>query len=136
MKRRPTHRTVRARDAGLRKVQNEQNVWTFFQEGDATAQWGVLAGSTTLSFDTSGMAFKEGDVITISGGDDNTIKFYGMDFAYVPIKPKRIHPARRRKAIRKEKELMNNQITLTSGGSSVMCEKISNSEWKVMGDIN
>jgi len=130
MKRRKTQQTIRAERAGHRKRMSEQNSWTIIHDADVAMHWGTFAGGATF---TTTSEFREGDVITISNAD--TSISFGIDLAYKPVNPKRIHPARRRKAIRKEKGLMNNQITLTSGGSSVMCEKISNTEWKVMGDI-
>ncbi len=66
MKRRKTQQTIRAAMRGLRKVQDEQRAWTFFQDVDMTHQWGSFSGGTTFSFNG---ALAVGDLITINASD-------------------------------------------------------------------
>lgn len=132
MKRRKTQQTIRADRRGLRKVQEEQGAWTFFQDVDMAHQWGTFSGGTSF---TVGGAFAVGDIITINASD-NIACVFGIDLAHKLVNPKRVHPARRRKVIQDQKDMMSDQITLTSGGSSLSCKKIDASTWIVTGDIS
>lgn len=135
MKRRKAPRTLRQAEAAARRKEAETSNWTFFHDADVT-QWGTFSGGTSFSFDTSGVSFTEGDIITISDGTTGgpSCTFFGFDPAYKPINTKRIHPARRKKVAQKQKELMSNELQIVAGGSTITCKKISNTEWKVMGE--
>ena len=133
MKRRKTQQTIRAEREGVRKRMAEQNVWTFIQDADIAGQWGSFDFGTT-SFTTTG-CFNIGDLITINQSDTTACAF-GIDLAYKHTNPKRVHPARRRKAIQKQKDMMNEQMTIISDGSTINCKKIDNSTWVVTGDIS
>lgn len=134
MKRRKSPRTLRLAKAAAERKEAETGNWSFFHDADFT-QYGVWSGSTSFTFDTSGMAFSAGDIITIGDGTTggSSCSFFGFDPAYKPINTKRIHPARRKKVAQKQKELMSNELQIIAGGSTITCEKISNTEWKVMG---
>jgi hypothetical protein len=132
MKRRKTQQTLRAEGRGLWKVQNEQGAWTFFQDVDLAHQWGTFSGSTSF---TIGGHFAVGDIITINASDNTTCAF-GLDLAYKKVNPKHVHPARRRKVIQDQKDMMNDHMTIISGGSSLTCKKIDDTSWIVTGDIS
>jgi len=131
MKRRKTQQRIRAENRGLRKVQDEQNVWTFIQGEDVAHQFGIFSGSTT--FTTSGLSV--GDLITINTSDTTECAF-GLDLAYKNGNPKRVHPARRRKFIQDQKDMMNDQMVVVSGGSSLTCTKIDSVTWVVNGVVS
>jgi hypothetical protein len=132
MKRRKTQQTIRADMRGLRKVQNEQDIWTFIQGEDVAHQCGTFAGSTTFTVNS---ALSVGDIITISASDNTTCAF-GVDLAYKNINPKRVHPARRRQVIQDQKDMMNDQMVVVSGGSSLTCTKIDSVTWVVNGVVS
>ncbi|MHA1290558.1 MAG: hypothetical protein ACTSPB_24505 [Candidatus Thorarchaeota archaeon] len=132
MKRRKTQQTLRAESRGLRKVQNEQNVWTFIQGDDVLHQWGTFSGSTTFAVND---ALSVGDIITINASDTTSCAF-GLDLAYKNINPKRVHPARRRKVIQDQKDMMDDQMVVVSGGTSLTCTKIDNVTWVVNGVVS
>ena len=133
MKRRKTQQTIRAEREGVRKRMAEQNVWSFIQDADIAGQWGSFDfGTTSFTVDTT---FSIGDLITINASDTTACAF-GIDLAYKYTNPKRVHPARRRKAIQKQKDMMNEHMTITSCGSTINCKKIDNSTWVVTGDIS
>lgn len=132
MKRRKTQQTIRAAMRGLRKVQDEQKAWTFFQDADMTHQWGSFSGGTTFAFNG---AFSIGDLITINASDSTECAF-GLDLAYKPANPKHIHPARRRKLIQDQKDMMNDTMIINSGDGVVHCKKIDAVTWVVTGDIS
>ena len=132
MKRRKTQQKLRAIDRGLRKIQDEQNVWTFIQEADVGHQWGTFAGSTTFTFNGQ---FAVGDIITINASDTTSCAF-GLDLAYKKTNPRHVHPARRRKLIQDQKDMMNDHMVITSGGSVLNCKKLDAVTWIVTGDIS
>ena len=130
MKRRKTQQTIRAARAGINKVLTEQKSWIFFQEADMANQYGSFGTSYTVEG-----FFSVGDVITINNSDITSCAF-GIDLAYKPVNIKRVHPARRRKAMQKQKGMMNDSMTITSGGSVLDCKKIDQSTWVITGAIN
>ena len=130
MKRRKRQQTIRANKVKANKRMAEQNVWTFIQDTDMIHQWSSFDFGTT-SFTTAGY-FSVGDLITIDGGD--TTAWAGVD-ARQPVNPKKIHPARRRKAIQDNKDLLDDNIILTSGGETITCTKVDGWTWVVTGDV-
>lgn len=132
MKRRKTQQTLRAAERGLRKVQDEQGEWTFFQDVDMAHQWGSFSGGTTFSFNG---ALSVGDLITINSGDATECAF-GLDLAYKPTNPRHIHPARRRKLIQDQKDMMSETMIINSSDGVIHCKKIDETTWVITGDIS
>lgn len=132
MKRRKTQQRIRAEARGLRKVQDELNVWSFIQGEDVAHQFGTFSGAT--SFTVNG-GLSVGDIITVNASDTTECAF-GLDLAYKNINPRRVHPARRRKIIQDQKDMMNDQMVVVSGGSSLSCTKIDHSTWIINGVVS
>jgi hypothetical protein len=131
MKRRKTQQTIRAEREGVRKRMAEQNVWSFIQDADIAGQWGSFDfGTTSFTVDNT---FSIGDLITINASDTTACAF-GIDLAYKHSNPKRVHPARRRKAIQDQKDMMNDQLIIHSGGSVLNCKKIGAGTWVITGE--
>lgn len=121
MKLRKTPRTRRvAKAARERKRQRDGMI----------GQWNFISsGTTSYTLDTS---IDAGDIITISGESDSHEIIRVGDIPKLK-NPKRVHPARKRKAKQMIKRTKPGTQWVSIGSGQMQVEKISETQWKVIG---